>query len=273
MRRVRHAIPWKCLLPALALALSGAPAASAAESPVPIDLALAIMVDVSASMDKDEFALQRFGYVAAFAHPDILRAILSGRYRRIAVTYVEWSTSRLQKVIVPWRLIDDAATAQSFSRELAEQPATGARSTSISAALAFGAGLIAENGFEPSRKAIDISGDGPNNSGPPVAPARDSVVAQGIVINGLPILIRPSPIFPEMDRFYEDCVIGGPGAFVLPVHDIEQLGESIRRKLIMEIAERPAGHIVPAEGRVPVDCLIGEKTRDRFVPYLPGLDD
>ncbi len=238
-----------------------------------VDLELVIAVDVSASMDRGEFSLQRSGYERAIGHPDFVRAVLSGYHRRIAITYVEWSSGRLQKVIVPWRLIDGAEAASAFARELNAQPITSSRGTSIAAALAFGASLFDNNGFDGRRLAIDISGDGPNNSGPRVDLARDAIVRQGIVVNGLPILIRPSPIFPAIDDYYAECVIGGPGSFMLPVSDVGEFTTAIRRKLILEVSARPAGRIVPIAGREPVDCQVGEKMRDLLAPHFPGLND
>jgi hypothetical protein len=240
---------------------------------IDVDLELVIAVDVSESMDWGEYALQRSGYAGAIAHPAFLRAVRSGLHRQIALTYVEWSSGRVQKVIVPWRLIDDAASAAAFAQALGTPPTTAGRGTSISAALAFGAGLFAENAFDGQRRAIDISGDGPNNSGPPVEETRDRLVEAGIIINGLPILIRPSPTFPAIDRYYADCVIGGPGAFVLPVRSAEEFATAIRRKLIQEIAAQPGARVTPVQGGQPVDCLVGEKMRDLYAPRYPGLND
>jgi Protein of unknown function (DUF1194) len=260
---------------ALALAVAGlAPGRSGAQ-PVEVDLDLVIAVDISASMDRSEFLLQRAGYVQAIGHADFIRAALSGDKRRIALTYVEWSGTDKQNVVVPWRLIDDAASARAFADQLNGEPFAVERGTSISAALAFSAALFPRSGFNPARRVIDISGDGPNNFGPPVTAARDAVVRQGIVINGLPILISPSPIFTAMDLYYSDCVIGGPGAFALPVTSVDEFALAIRRKLIQEVAARPAAPaIIPVAARVPVDCLVGEEARKLYAdPYLPGLDN
>ncbi len=203
-----------------------------------------------------------------------LRAVLSGDNRRIALTYVEWADTNRHKVIVPWRLIDSADSARAFAAELAGTPFVEEHGTSISAALTFSAGLFADSGFTGPRRVIDISGDGPNNYGPPVTAARDQVVSHGIVINGLPILISPSPIFPAMDRYYADCVIGGPGSFVLPIVSADEFALSIRLKLIQEIAAHPiAPHIVPVKARPPVDCMIGEEARQHVNQFLPGLDN
>ncbi len=247
---------------------------AAAAPAVSVDLELVIAVDISPSMDAEEQAIQRAGYVEAIRHPDFIQAVTSGAYHRIAVTYVEWAGSGWQKTVIPWRLIDSAATARAFADQLSAEPISSFYGTSISAALTYGAALFANNGFDGGRRTIDISGDGPNNSGGPVVAARNAVIDSGIVINGLPVMIRPSPIFPAMDRYDSDCVIGGPGAFVLPVRNVEEFEKAIRRKLVLEVAARrlPA-LLIPIKARAPVDCLVGERMRHRFSdPYLPGLE-
>jgi hypothetical protein len=267
--------PSVALLAALALAsMLPVPAAPAAEigPAVAVDLELVIAVDVSRSMDDEEFRLQRAGYIEAIRHPDFLRAVASGNYRRIALTYAEWSSRLSQKIVVPWRLIDGEDAAEAFAPALSRQPFDIGRGTSISAAIDFSAGLFEDNGFEAERRTIDISGDGPNNYGRPVTLARDAALARGMAINGLPILIRPSPIVADIVRYYSGCVIGGPGSFVLPVRHKEEFAEAIRRKLVLEVATRPAG-IVRVAAEPPVDCLAGEKARDEHTPFYPELDN
>ena len=252
----------------LAAAVSTLLLAAPAKAEVPVDLELVLAVDVSGSMDLEEQALQRRGYVDAFLHPEVAKAIRSGPYGRIAVTYVEWAGARSQAVAMPWSLIDGTAAAEDFADGLSEAPPARFRGTSVSAALAFSAPLFDGNGYEGLRRVIDISGDGPNNAGPPVAPVRDAIVATGIVINGLPLQID-APLYMAVGGalladYYRDCVIGGPGAFVLPVTDRDQLLEAIRRKLVLEIAGlparvQPAAMTAAAEGGT--DCLIGERLR------------
>ena len=162
--------------------------ASQASAQTRVDLELVIAVDVSLSMDLDEQQLQRDGYVAAFRDSDLHKAIASGPYGRIAVTYMEWAGPGVQTVIIPWTLIDSPAAARAFAARLASQPITRERLTSISAALQFAQGLLKDTGFSASRQVIDVSGDGPNNQGGPVTSYRDRAVAAGITINGLPIV-------------------------------------------------------------------------------------
>jgi hypothetical protein len=164
---------------------------------------------------------------------------------------------------VPWQIIADEAGAAAFAQTLAEAPFARIRGTSISSALAFAGGHFGMSGHQGVRRVIDVSGDGPNNMGPAVEPVRDALLEQGIVINGLPIMLRPSPSGVGLDRYYSACVIGGPGAFVLPVEAPDQLAEAIRRKLILEIAGEQSW-IVPVAAPAatpPVDCSVGERFR------------
>ena len=161
---------------------------AAPQQPDVVDLELILAVDVSFSMDQEEQALQRQGYVEAFRSPEVLAAIRSGPLRRIAVTYVEWGGRPVQ--VVAWRLIEDAQSASAFADELAAHPLRRISFTSITEALLFGARLFRTNAFRSHRQVIDVSGDGPNNSGAPVPLARDTLVAAGIVIDGLAVMFE-----------------------------------------------------------------------------------
>ena len=253
------------------LALGGllALASPAIAQETDVDLELVLAVDVSRSMDPDEQQLQKDGYIAALRHPEVLAAIRSGFLGRIAVTYVEWAGS--QVIVAPWTVIDGPASAEAFTATIAGASVTRMRSTSISGALGFSAGLFDGNGMRGTRQVIDVSGDGPNNSGVPVVAARDAVVGRGITVNGLPIMIHADLYsgysIRELDIYYEDCVIGGPGAFLVTVESIERIAEAIRRKLVLEIAGLPP-RVLPAQlkRREPrIDCLIGEKLRRRWM--------
>ncbi|BCX17869.1 MAG: hypothetical protein KatS3mg117_1551 [Geminicoccaceae bacterium] len=238
---------------------------------IPVDLELVLAVDVSRSMDLDEQELQRQGYVDAITAPEVIQAIRAGAYRRIALTYVEWAGPSYQQVVVPWRLIEDRASAEAFAAELAEAPLNRERWTSISSGLRFAAERFAESPYRGLRRVIDVSGDGANNSGPPIEPVRDWVLAQDIVINGLPIMLKEgNPGFggiKELDIYYEDCVIGGPGSFVIPVREREQFAPAIRQKLALEVAGRTP-ELLPAAVRVRekrIDCTIGERLRMQWM--------
>jgi hypothetical protein len=235
-----------------------------------VDLELVLAVDASGSMDLAEQKLQRDGYAAAFRHPEVLAAIASGLTGRIAVVYVEWAGSEDQEVIVPWTVIASPEDAFAFADKIAAVHSLRENGTSISGALEFASRLFASSGVNALKRVIDVSGDGPNYTGPPVVPVRNRVVAEGIVINGLPIVLsRASGAYDiaEIDDYYEDCVIGGPGAFLVAVDDISRLPAAIRWKLVLEIAGiAPEPQLIRAAIAAPrIDCLIGEKKLARFL--------
>ena len=161
------------------------------------------------------------------------------------MTYFEWAASNDQKIIIPWRLIDGPETADAVANEIMKTPIRRASRTSISGAIYFAMPLFDEDPYHGLRRVIDISGDGPNNNGSPVTGARDQALSKGIVINGLPIMVK-EPSYSTMDIdnldwYYEDCVIGGPGSFVVPIKDREKFKEAIRTKLLQEVAGREPG--------------------------------
>ncbi len=240
------------------------------QAPLPVDVALVIVVDISLSMDPGEQALQRDGYVEAFRHPDLLTTIENGQFQRIAVAYVEWGSSSDQSLVLPWTVVEDQRSAESVASQLETIPVQRSRSTSISSAIDFARQLFEVTEVEAVRHVIDVSGDGPNNDGRPVVDARTDALEAGITINGLPVMLRPmgfSPwSIPELDLYYGDCVIGGPGAFILPVKDPADFKAAIRQKLLLEIAARPAeilpAAFTPAQSTPgTTDCLIGERLR------------
>ncbi|SHF17494.1 Protein of unknown function [Kaistia soli DSM 19436] len=264
-----------CLIAGLsALLATSVMPAQAADLPVDVELVLA--VDVSRSMDAGERAIQRQGYRDALRHPDVIRAIRSGLNGRIALTYFEWSGPGSENVVVPWSLVEDEEGADAFSAAIGPSQASGRFGTSISSSLLFAASLFMDNGFAGERQVIDVSGDGPNNVGGPVVPARDAVLARGIVINGLPIVLRPGGYsafdIADLDGYYRDCVVGGPGAFTIPVTSSDQFETAIRRKLIQEIAEYwgpskgpPLIRVADSAARDTADCLIGEARRNNWM--------
>lgn len=225
----------------LALFVLAAPLRAAAQTNV--DLELVIAVDISMSMDPEEQRLQREGYLEAFRDINVQQAIVAGRYRKIAVTYMEWAGPQAVATAIPWRLLDGKAAIEAFIDELAGLPYKRASRTSISAALAH-AGSQFGASFRGSRQVIDVSGDGVNNSGPLLSTVRPGLLESGIVINGLPILVRPSTTWtqwdaPDLDLYYSNCVIGGPGSFSIPILKREDFIPATRQKILLEIAARP----------------------------------
>ncbi len=203
---------------------------------------LVLAVDVSRSIDEDEAKLQREGYRAAMTDPRVVSAIRSGTLGAIAVCYLEWASADYQRVVIPWTRIDGQEAANAWAERLAAAPRVSMNWTSISGAIEASMRAIAEAPFEGTRKVIDISGDGVNNSGAPVTLLRDLAVDAGITINGLPILNDRSPFGqPQnmtLDQYFEEFVIGGPGAFVIPAEDFHSFQGAVLRKLIREISGR-----------------------------------
>jgi len=263
---------WSPLVPALAaLVIAAVSYAAPAMRPggdtraANVDVELVLAVDISYSMDPEEQALQREGYIKALTSREFLQALRQGIHGKIAITYFEWAGVNIQKVIVPWRLIEGPESADAFVSEIARAPYTRAMRTSISGALAFAWPLFETSGYRGIRRVIDVSGDGTNNQGPLVTLVRDEVLAKDITINGLPIMLnRPnvgSVDIDNLDFYYEDCVIGGPGAFVVPIKDRSQFVDATRTKLVQEIAlYLPQAKLIPTASDKPrISCTIGEK--------------
>jgi hypothetical protein len=230
------------LLLMVATALLVPAAAPAAE---PVDLLLVLAADVSRSVDGAKFQLQREGYAAAISEPRVLEAVRSGRHGRIGLTYVEWSGTGSQRVLIDWTMIADAASAKGFGDRLLEAPRSFADRTSISGAIEFAMGQLARAPFDSDRRTIDISGDGTNNAGRDVKAARDEALAQGVTINGLvifsetPLSWNPDHTNPPggLDNYYRNNVVGGPGAFVVAAQDFGSFGQAIIKKMIAEVAQ------------------------------------
>jgi len=224
-----------------ALTILLAPTARAEE----VDLELILAVDVSTSIDENEFALQRNGYAQAFLNPDVIAALRSGPHGRIAVAYIEWAAAESQKLVVPWTVLSDAESGQLFAEEILAAPRSFRGWTSISGAIDFAMATFGESPHAGTRRVIDVSGDGVNNSGRPAENARDDAVGKGVTINGIVIMNDiPSPMSlwrtePPLDDFYRENVMGGPGAFVIVVEDFTTFGQAIRNKLLREIAGDP----------------------------------
>lgn len=225
-----------------------------------VDLELVLAVDISQSMDRDEQELQRAGYASAIVSEEVLEAIKIGPTGRIAVSFVEWGGATEQYVTVGWTLVDGPETASQFAAQVAKADIRHKQRTSIADALRFSAGLIATNQYQGLRRVIDISGDGPNNQGGKVTEARDEVLQQGIIINGLPLMMKAEKntwqAMMNLGDYYEDCVIGGPGAFVVPVRSLSEFTDAIRAKLVLEIAGVQVPRVIRAAGRKPVTCSI-----------------
>ncbi len=211
----------------------------------PVDVLLVLAVDVSRSVDEDEARLQREGYRNAVSDPVVVEAIRGGMIGAVGIAYVEWAGAEYQRVVLPWTRISTSADAFAWATRLDEAPRASLSWTSISGALDFSGRVLADAPFEGTRRVIDVSGDGVNNSGGPVEAARDKLLADGITINGLPIM-NDRPTFGRLppvplDEYFRESVVGGPGAFVIPAEDFQTFGQAVKRKLIREIAGTDIG--------------------------------
>ena len=227
-----------------------------------VDLALVLAVDISNSMDPEEQELQRQGFVEAFRSPLVHDAIRNGMLGRITVVYAEWAASFRQHVVVPWTTIETPEDARAFAERLSRAPIQRGPRTSISGAIDLGLRLLSDSGAAPLRQGIDISGDGSNNQGRLVTQARDDALARDITINGLAIMLKRAIGYwdvAELDLYYRDCVIGGPGAFMVPIRERHQFAEAIKTKIIREIAGLTGdATVVPAQAQARTNCLAGE---------------
>jgi hypothetical protein len=219
--------------------------AARGDGPEPVDVELVLALDVSRSVDQVEQELQFSGYAAAFRDPRLIEGICGGPIGQIAVTLFTWSDWHIQELIVPWTRIDSPAAGERMAAAIDTAPRRTWLYTSISGAMDYAAGLFGR-GFEGTRRVVDISGDGVNNSGRPVADARADALASGIVVNGLAVLDRaPQPWaagLPPLDEYYRNEVIGGPGAFLMVAEGFETFEQAVKRKIIREIA------VVPPDG-------------------------
>lgn len=229
---------------ALLLSVSGSLPARADD----VDVALVLVTDVSRSIDDAEFKLEKDGYASAFANQKVLDAIRGGPAGQIAVAYVEFASSFEVRTVTDWTVIRDRASAQTFAERLSAAPRTFWGRTAIGSGIEQAMQLLAETGLNPARRVIDVCGDGTNNAGREVALVRDEALRAGITINGLAIIndhpaswtfahVQPPG---GLANYYRDNVIGGPGSFVLEVHDFSAFGAAITRKLVQELAVGPA---------------------------------
>jgi len=243
-----------------------------------VDVALILAVDISYSMDQDELKLQRQGFVDALTSPEVLNAIETGLIGKIALSYMEWAGRSTQHVVVDWQIIDGRASAEIFAAKLAQSPVRRRFRTAVGAALVYATAHFETLEHTPLRKVIDVSGDGPNNQGAFAPDARDFAIAHGVVVNGLPLMIKQHDAgwfgIEDLDRYYASCVIGGPGSFLIPVRDLRDYGRAIRSKLVLEIAgltpsPRYTQATLASTGVDPY-CLVGERLwRRRMINQEP----
>ncbi|WP_082733725.1 DUF1194 domain-containing protein [Polycladidibacter hongkongensis] len=243
-----------------ALCLLAPPTTAQAEFPVDVELILA--VDISQSMDPDEQRIQREGYVAALTSDAFIDTIEFGPSGRIAAMYYEWGGENEQFIVADWQIISDRASAIEFANRIAESPLRKVQRTSLSASIDFARAQFQSNSYKGLRQVLDVSGDGPNNQGRKVVDARDEAVSAGVIINGLPLMLKDQNLawqsILKLDDYYNDCVIGGAGSFAIPVRDKNSFKDAIQIKLIMEVAgiKKQLNNLHTAKQRKPVNCAI-----------------
>ncbi|MEO3475791.1 DUF1194 domain-containing protein [Roseomonas sp. CAU 1739] len=201
-----------------------------------VDVALVLSIDASGSLSDERMRMQRLGHARAVTSSAFLAAVRDGACGRVALAAVEWSSRDRQELLAPWDVIEDEVSAWRFAGQLLRAPSPIPGYTSISGAIDFAARLLARAPWPAARQVVDVSGNGRNNDGRPVAAARDDAAAAGITVNGLPILDAER----DLDTYYAEEVVGGPDAFLIVARDVGSFAEAIRRKLTTEIAAAPA---------------------------------
>ena len=223
-----------------------------------VDLKLVLATDVSRSIDDEEMQLERQGTADAFASPDVIQAIQRGTLGRIAVVVFDFSSPEFDKVVVDWQIIHDRASAMAFAERVRAAPRSLGQRTSVSGALEMGGELLetSDKDFMSARKVIDVSGDGPNNSGNPMTEVHERTIAKGIVVNGLPVMDEmANGYFPDLDKYYAACVAGGQGSFVTIVRSYKDYAAAMRHKLVLEISWNDP-HVRPAKIEPAKDRLL-----------------
>jgi hypothetical protein len=253
------------------LAAAPAPAAPTSQT-TEVDVALVLAIDASGSIDHNEAELQRKGIAEAFLSKEVLQAIQSGSLGRIGVAAIYFSSRQYGVMSVPvnWMIVRDQKSAEDFVRTLIAAPRQSARGTSISDALELSQRMLEKGPYRSAKQVVDVSGDGENNAGRPVLGVRDELLAKSITINGLPIIDETTS--QDLDKYYEGCVIGGPGSFVIPARGFGDFAQAMRRKLILEISgltPREAPGANPLLRKVAATTPARPLPRGGYVPKNP----
>jgi hypothetical protein len=254
-----------------------AAAAPARQAVVDVDVALILVVDVSGSIYYEEAELQRNGIAQAFLSDDVVRAIQGGSHGRIGVSVVFFASNAFGYVTVPvnWMVIQDKASAQAFVRAFVAAPRRSARGTAISDGLELAMRQFDLAPYRAVKRTIDVSGDGPNNAGRPMLDVRREVLAKGITINGLAIMEGAS--LADLDKYFQGCVIGGPGSFALAAKTFNDFARAIRRKLVLEISGltpyESDARLIPAAAVPRAAPVLPQPNRGAAAePYAGGCD-
>lgn len=233
MRRNLKSIFLALVAPLLATA---GVATAGDKPPAAVDLALVLAVDISNSITASQYQLQMAGLMQAFEDKAVQDAILSGTHGAILVTLVAWSDK--PRIAIPWTPIASELEAVAFGARIRDLPRVAGNFTCMADAMRFIRDRVLPlQPIAAERQVIDVSGDGRENCNPvePVDSVRDALVAEGVTINGLPILEGPEA--PQLEQWYSDHVVGGPFAFVLPAEGYSDFARAIRRKFLVEISQ------------------------------------
>ena len=196
-----------------------------------VDVAVVFLVDVSHSMNDDEIGIARDSHIAAFRSEEVLSAIRSGLYGRIAVAYVEFAGNAAP--VVPWMIIEDEDTVEEFVHQIETAPVESRSYTGIGTAFFMAASMFEQMPYKTERMVVDIVGDGINNIAPSADAGREVLLSGGAVINGMPLLLEPSS--KNLDIYYASRVVGGAGSFSMPLKNISQMPSALRSKIVLEL--------------------------------------
>ena len=239
-------------------ALAAVPAPAAPGTPTEVDVKLVIATDVSRSITEEEATLQREGTAEVFLDPEVVKAIQSGALGRIAVAMLDWSSPRDDRIVLDWTIVKDKASAAALAEKIRKIPIAYGERTSISGALERSTIMLndSDKDIVAERKIIDVSGDGPNNDGISLQHIHDTTADNGIIVNGLPIMDETAPgYYPDLDKYYDACVVAGKGAFLIVVRRYKDFGIAMRRKLVLEISQNES-QIKQALGEVHANPLL-----------------
>ncbi len=218
-----------CALIALA-----APVLAQGKTPVVLELVLAL--DSSASVDAREFQLQNEGIALAFRDQDVLKAVDNLKPFGAAIAIIQWGGPGETQVVLPFTHIETARDAKAFSFRIGLlRRWMRASVTSLTTGITDSMALLEANAFEGQRKVIDVSGDGPDNSGDDLEGARKNALASGITVNGLSIEAEEA----GLHAYYRDHVIIGADSFAEPAQGFDDFARAIKEKLLREL--RPLG--------------------------------
>ena len=221
---------------------------AAADDLSPVDTALIVSVDVSNSVDDARYKLQMEGIAKALEDPGVIEAITGGSSGGILFSMVTWADK--PAFVIPWIRIANKADALAAAQRVRKLPHQGGEFTCMTRMLrSANDKIVPQIPAKAARVVIDVSGDGPDNcnADEPIEKVRDELVANGVTINGLPILLDtpeagallPKAVpggKPPLEQWYRQHVMAGPGSFVLPALGYSDFERAIRQKFVIEMS-------------------------------------